>query len=423
MNPLAVPLIPIDPDFDIGHYPIDRTLRELDGLAESWGWMPEPRHMNAFRKSPFYNQPLRTFFREHTPASFCFSNRIIRAHAFILWRILDWGCGMDPLARQWLESHAGGSMTYALRTGSPADLNRVYETHMRGPGVHYVRVAPPMMTAYVDYAERLFGYHPVAELAPLIPFLCNKAISETERPHDPVYFLSRAIAFLLERGESGQALLAPHQQAIAELAEEFDKRPHEGPGTEPSEYSDMTLLEEARTGMQQIQRALTTRDAGDAMYLDTIWTTEFLDETYHRCFGLALRHNTPETLASAGLSEQGMLLTQHVVTTSIRRWGPGHRHTFAALECQAHFCFRQKRWNESIAVQRDILDRHCQLQGANDPLTLQAAMRLGETYLQAGQTAAAIPLFKDTLMKSRTVFEPDHFIIKFCADRLHEYPN
>ncbi len=420
MTPLKLPMIPTDPDFVIGEYSINRTLRELDGQAECWGWMPEPRHMNAFRESPFYNLSLRHFFSELTPECFRFSNRIIRAHSFILWRILDWGCGMDPLARQWLDTHAGGSMTYALRTGCPEYLNRMYETHMRGPGVRQVKVAPPMITAYVDYAERLFGFYPIDEIAQLIPLLADKALTGIERPHDPIYFLSRVVAFLLEAGEPGKEMLAPHQNTFSELTQAFGKRSDEGESDEQSEYSNMTIQAEARTGVQRIQHALATHDAEDTAYLDTIWTTEYLDDTYQHCFGLPLRCNTPQGLAVAGCPEHGATLMRHVVETSTKRWGPGNRHTFAALEGQALYYLNLSQWDESIAVRHDIVDRYHELHGENDPLTLQAAMRLGETYARAERPEEAVPIIKDTLERAVNILDPDHFIVKFCKERLNE---
>lgn len=416
-----LPHIPSNSNFVIGEYSIDHTLSELDGLAECWGWMPEPRHMHAFRQSPFYNESLRKFFQEVSPASLRFSNRIIRANSFIVWRIIDWACGMDEIARQWLDAHAGGSMTYALRTLCPEYLEFIYRAHMCGPGVRHVRVAPSFMTAYVDYAERLFGFHEVKELAELIPFLQSKVLSETDRPHDPAYFLSRIVAFILESGVDGVRLVTPTLDTFQALHESLRRRSSvHATRSEKSEYSDMTVIEEACMALWRIEQAIKTGNPESTLYLKDIWTADDLNETYHSCFGVPLRLNTPYRLAEAGCTEEAEHLVERVVESSINRWGSNHDRACNALDSQALLYMHLKKWEKCIEVRRDILKR-CEDEHGNDhSVTLQNAARLAEVYARAGLSEESISMFTDTLNQATGNLEPDHFIITFCKKQLSE---
>jgi len=414
-----LPIIKPEVPFIVGEFPVQRTLQELDGQAQCEGWMPEPRSMLMIRSSPWYEKPILHFVKEALPYdSFKKATRAARFPSYIFWRILDWGCGMHPDVRQWLTQHAGGSVTYALRTRQAACLESVYEAHMSAKGARSVPVAALSVTGCVDYAHRLFGFHPVTEISGLVSFLTAKANQGTDHVHDAVYFVSRGVTFLLQAGPAGRSLIDPHVPALRALALYLESRPEEGIMTQRSGYSDSSILGEARLGIQATLDAIDHHDPDRAIYLDGIWYPEDLDKIYRDLWNVALRDQTVQDFISEGQPEQALALMQHMLRSRKERFGPAHPQT---IDCMTSLVlhFRQTRDFESAAsIQRQILQLNGETGGADAPATIEAATRLGDLLLQTGHRQEAAALIRSALMAAERVLEPGHYITRHCRNAL-----
>ncbi len=278
------------PVFVAGEFTTNHTLCDLDLMAETAGWMAEPRDMIHIRSSDWYHKPIAEFVATATPQTSGRPrpNRRILSHTFVFWRMLDWACGMDPSVTAWLNQHTGHSITHAIRTRDIAGLDTVYLTHMRGPIARAIPVAAPAITHKLDYAERLFGFHPATDIVVLVPFLISKAVQDTDGIDDAVYFLARAVYFLMSAGEPGRTLLGPHIPGIRDLATQLEA-PHTHPAcAAPSAYTQITVLEEARHGVKCILKAWEQSEPGYACYLK-ILDLALLDDLYNQLYDVPLR--------------------------------------------------------------------------------------------------------------------------------------
>ena len=298
-------------EFLAGEFDVNRSLRDLDVAAEAVGWMAEPRDMIHIRRSTWYRRSIAAFVASVDPGNFMGRpmSRVV-SHQFIFWRILDWGCGMDSAVRSWLDRHAKGSVTHALRTGDTASMKEIYASQLRGPRARVVRVAAPTITACLDYAERLFGFHTVQDIAGIIPFFASRIPLETDRVHDAVYFLSRAVRFTLNGGAAGFGLLSPLMPCIRG-AEPYLETLREHPACcAQSEYtcavgqegSRMTVAEEARLGLRCILNAWERRSAEEVDYL-LVWDNAVLDEAYGDLYGVPLRDHRAANYEESGKPE------------------------------------------------------------------------------------------------------------------------
>jgi hypothetical protein len=274
--------------FVAGEFDVNRSLCELDLLAEKENWMAEPRDMISIRQGKWYFQPITEFIRSVTPETLLryTANRVV-SYKYIYWRILDWGCGMNHDVRNWLDRYAKGSMTYALRSGDQDYLKFVYMEQMQCEGARKVAVVAPAITADLDYAERLFGFNSAHELAVLVPFLCSRIAAGGSHVHDDIYFLFRAIASMMRFWTDGISLLETLMPDILAL-EERVKDLHNNPDCkEQSEYASLradeyvfqTIADEAQTGFDAILKSWDTKQKEDTNYT-RLWNLDTLNTVY-----------------------------------------------------------------------------------------------------------------------------------------------
>ncbi len=406
-------------DWVVGMYPTSHTLQQLDGLAESAGWMPEPRHMHVVRSSVWYDKPILEFIVNTTPARpFEFTPKAALLSSFIFWRILDWGCGMDDAVQAWLRPY-GHSVTYALRSQSRSRLEEIYQGHLRGDESRSVSPASPSITGCVDSAEWLFGFHPITDIVSLVPFLISKVRQDMTRMHDSIYFLSRCIAFLLRARDPGYELIRKNIAQIRELAVFLDTVPDEAL-LRTSGCGEMSILDEAKLGVQAILEAIDTQDETKVTYLKHIWSLADLDDIYESLWKLPLRDHTVNKLTAAGDQNHALLLSQQICRSRCERFGVNHPQSVYARESLVYLQRKIGNIADAVLEQERILHYYEQANGAGDEEAIEAAVRLGELLLRAGNRTRASGVLQSALENAPSTFEQDHYLVKFCHKTLSE---
>ena len=213
----------------------------------------------------------------------------------IFWRILDWGCGLNPDVRCWLDKYARGSMTYALRSGDGDYLECIYAGQMQGEGVRRVTAAAPAITMDLDYAERLFGFNSADELVKMVSFLCSKISAGESRMDDDIYFLCRAVSDMLVYWSAGADLLEPFVPVIEGLKGCVESLRDDPAYAEESEYIcfkgddsfHLSRAAEAALGYESILNVLSSEDMAAGYYV-YLWGVYFLDKTYYELYNTKL---------------------------------------------------------------------------------------------------------------------------------------